>query len=162
MCGIDSVAIDAPADGTVAEAYVAEFVNSLGEDGVRGEGDAVFDRDADWTFVGIGGWGSEAGGCDTDEFRSGSTELVGSVVGELTFKDTEAMDEGKRKEKTGRGGREGGGGSGVLGNEAPEDGAECHAALKCHEVGAQGAGSDPGWDGELDGGVDGGHGGGPG
>ena len=72
------------------------------------------------------------------------------------------MDEGQGDEEADAGGGESNGGAGVLGDEAPGDGTEGHAALEGHEVCAEGAGGDPGGDGELDGGVDAGHGAGPG
>ncbi len=96
------------------------------------------------------------------ELGCGALPLVGGVVGGGALEDFEAVDEGEGDEEAGGGGGEGDGGGGVFGDEAPEDGAEGHASLEGHQVGAEGSGLDPGGDGELDGGVEGGHGAGPG
>ena len=160
MFGIGGVAVDAPADGAVAEADVAELMDGVGEGGVVGEGDAELDGDADG--AGECGVVGGVGGGEGSELRGGALPLIGSVVGERALEDVEAVDEGKGDEQAAGGGGECGGGGGVFGDEAPEDGAEGHAALEGHEVGAEGAGLDPGGDGELDGGVEGGHGAGPG
>ena len=48
------VAVDAPADGAIAKADVAELMDGVGEVGVAVEGDLVLDGDADGPFVGVG------------------------------------------------------------------------------------------------------------
>ena len=46
----------------------------------------------------------------------------------------------------------------MFSDKAPEDGAEGHASLEGHEVGAEGTGLNPGGDSQLNGDVEGGHG----
>ena len=52
--GVLGVAVDSPADSTIAEANTLELVDGLSEDGVGLKRDAVFNGDADGAFVGVG------------------------------------------------------------------------------------------------------------
>ena len=56
MGGVVGVAVDAPADGAVAEADAAEEMDAVGEGGIALERDVVLDGNADGAFVGVGRW----------------------------------------------------------------------------------------------------------
>ena len=89
VLGVGGVAEDAPADGAVAKADVAELVDGLGELGVAVGGDAVVDGDAD----GAVGWLLRHAG-DGDEFGGGALPLIGSEIRDGALQDVEAADEG--------------------------------------------------------------------
>lgn len=92
--GVAGVAVDAPADGAVAEADAAELVDDVGELDVALEGDVVLDGDADGAFGEIC-FGAREGG----DLRGGAGPLVGGEVGQGALQDVEAPDKRKRDEQ---------------------------------------------------------------
>ena len=165
--GVVGVAVDAPAEGAVAEADAAELVDALGEERRRTRGGCGSRRRCGRGLRGRRGRRGRGPRARNrmkwiDELRGRAFELVGVKSGMGPWRILNAGGEGEGDEQADGGDGEGGAGLRVLGDEAPEDGAEGHAALEGHHVGAEGAGGDPGGDGELDGGVERGHGAGPG
>ena len=88
--GVLGVAEDAPPDGSVAEADVAELVDGAGELGVAGNRDGVLDGDAD----GSGEWGFVGEAVDVGELRGRILPLVRGEVGHGAAEDVEAEGDG--------------------------------------------------------------------
>ena len=109
-------------------------MDGAGELGVVLFGDVVVDGDADG--AGEVGVGVVVGLGEGDEGGGGALPLVGCEVGDGALEDFEARDDGECEEEACSGGGEGDGCRGVFGDVAPEEGAEGHASLEGHEVGA--------------------------
>ena len=96
-CSGLGVAVDAPADGAVAETDVAQLVDGAGEGGVVLFGDVVFDRDADW--AGEIGIGVVVGFREVDEGGSGALVGVRGEVGDGALENFETIDDGQGEEQ---------------------------------------------------------------
>jgi len=112
MLWVDGIAVDAPANRAIAEAYAAEPVDGVSKLGIAFGRYAVVDRDADGA---VGGFGVRR------KLRRGAFPLIGRVVRHWPLQDVEAACKGKGDQQAAGGAGQRNRRRAVFGDVSPED-----------------------------------------